>query len=851
MQPRIIPRSDHPISRKHIDADALKVLYRLYRSGHTAFLVGGGVRDLLIGRRPKDFDVCTSARPGQVKKLFRNCWLIGRRFRLAHIHFRDHKIVEVSTFRAQPERDEMNDEDLLVRQDNTFGSPEEDALRRDFTINGLFYDIASFSLIDYVGGVDDIEAGVIRTIGDPHVRFREDPVRMLRAIKFAARLDFAIEPETWEALCEHAEEITRCSTSRVVEEIARLLEGGASCRSVQLLKASGLLRIVLPEIYEYIYGLPAGPGLQADTRSEARESADAVEAELLLDTDEDADLEAQERILGVEGEPLEIESDAEPGADAEVAEGESSDEQASESVEGETDAAVSSSVDEDEIDLSGDDETEADVLTPQGTRCVQAPDRGGLLWRMLGSVDARVRSHRPMTRPSLYAALFYPLIRHTTEWMLGEQPTCDEESTFLGLLRPLTSTILVSRRERERVCQILAAQRKFRRNNRGFAQVLSRKPYFAESLDLWEVSTLATGEGVESLDWWRSRYPYVPPTVTAGRARLQPTAIEGSDEGSGRRSRRRRRGRAEGGREVERDFEREVDLEVAPEVQERGRRRTGAAEPDDASRGRRDDRDEEEEGRRPRARRSARERSREFEANEQPESWERPRHDEEGRTPSRSRERLRDTDFEAPFARENGGYERQRSGRDRGSSDRDRDRGGRERESSGRERGSSGRDRDRGGREREGSGRDRGSSGRDRDRGGRERESSGRERDRVDEARGPLRRREARDIERGLGDFGRDISYGRGGALRRESVGRSDDSGRSSRSRGGSGSERSNRRTPFREEGYRGPRAGDDEFEYYEARVGRDLTTDSPRPRREEGQRGTNRRRRRKPPLGH
>lgn len=741
MQPRIISRSDHPISRKNIDADALKVLYRLYRSGHTAFLVGGGVRDLLIGRHPKDFDISTSARPGQVKKLFRNCWLIGRRFRLAHIHFRDHKIVEVSTFRAQPERGDDGDEDLLVRQDNTFGTPEEDALRRDFTINGLFYDIASFSLIDYVGGVDDIEAGVIRTIGDPNVRFREDPVRMLRAIKFAARLDFAIEPETWEAICEHAEEITRCSTSRVVEEIARLLEGGASCRSLQLLKASGLLRIVLPEVFEYIQGVPAGPGLQPEARGEARETSEALEVELLLDADEDTDPELQERILGVDGQPLADEGD-QPEESSEAAET---------SIEDGGDLSDGGAGEGDDLELAAGDEGETDLLTPQGTRCVQAPDRGALLWRTLASVDARVRGGCPMTRPALYAALLHPLVRHSTEWVLSEHAGKDEERTFLGLLRPLTSTVIISRRERERVCQILAAQRKFRRNNRGFAQALSRKPYFSEALDVCEVSTLATGDGVEPLAWWRSRYPYVAPVVSSGRARLQTGPAEGRDEAPRRSRRRRRSGRGEEGRDIERDVE--SSRSARRDSDDSPRRYEGDAEREEGTRGRRRDGEGSDRGRR----RIEVDRS------------------------ERDRSRGRSRDAEAP---------RQRSERI------------------------------------------------------------------EDRGRGGLRRRDVRDIEGAYGggrSEGR-LDYGRG-ELRRESAGRGgagDRTERGARGRSGNGAERSgSRRTPYREEGYRGPRAGDDEREYYEARVGRDLTAESPRPRRDDARRGTTRRRRRKPPASN
>jgi poly(A) polymerase len=218
-EPRIIPREEHTLSRRDIDPDALKVLYRLRQADHVAFLVGGSVRDLLLGRRPKDFDIGTSAHPYQVKKLFRNCWIIGRRFRLAHVKFGT-KVIEVATFRRQlapgeevvqdgvPAPDPSTVEGQhLIHHDNTFGTPEEDALRRDFTINALAYDISNFSVIDYVGGLEDLRAGIVRSIGDPDVRLREDPVRMLRAIAIAARLDFTIEPSLLEAIRTHRHEI--------------------------------------------------------------------------------------------------------------------------------------------------------------------------------------------------------------------------------------------------------------------------------------------------------------------------------------------------------------------------------------------------------------------------------------------------------------------------------------------------------------------------------------------------------------------------------------------------------------------------------------------------------------------
>ena len=243
MPPRILPRSEHTLSRKQIDPDALKVLYRLKTGGFKAFLVGGGVRDLLLARKPKDFDVGTDAHPQQVKRLFRNCFIVGRRFRLAHVRF-GRNVVEVSTFRKQAEADEG---DPLIRRDNTFGTPEEDAFRRDFTVNALFYDIATFSIIDYVGGLEDLDARLIRSIGDPGVRFREDPVRMLRAVALAARLGFTIEADTLEAVRAMRGEIVRSSPARLLEEFYKILRQGAARATFQMLHELGLLAYLLPE----------------------------------------------------------------------------------------------------------------------------------------------------------------------------------------------------------------------------------------------------------------------------------------------------------------------------------------------------------------------------------------------------------------------------------------------------------------------------------------------------------------------------------------------------------------------------------------------------------------------------
>jgi poly(A) polymerase len=240
--PRILSRAEHNVSRKNIDEDALKVLYRLKNHGYVAYLVGGGVRDLLLERRPKDFDIGTSAHPQQVKKLFRNCFIVGRRFRLCHVRF-GRKVVEVSTFRKQAPAEEG---DSLIRRDNTFGSPEEDAFRRDFTVNAIFYDIATFSVIDWVGGIRDLEKRVIRTIGDPSVRLREDPVRMLRAAALAARLDFTIDPDSVEAIRASRGDIVRCSPARVLEEFYKILRQGAALQTFRLLHDLGLLAYLFP-----------------------------------------------------------------------------------------------------------------------------------------------------------------------------------------------------------------------------------------------------------------------------------------------------------------------------------------------------------------------------------------------------------------------------------------------------------------------------------------------------------------------------------------------------------------------------------------------------------------------------
>ena len=305
-KPRVIPRAEHTISRAHISPNALRVLYRLKDGGFHAFLVGGCVRDLLLGLEPKDFDVATDALPEQVKRLFRNCRLVGRRFRLAHVFF-GQEIIEVATFRAAsapspgeepladadtedgeaPELDEPAEEEPALEpepadvrlgersagrrpleeseqterkfdetgrilRDNVYGTIDEDVWRRDFTANALYYNIADFSIWDYVGGVEDIAARRLRMIGDPETRFREDPVRMLRAARFEAKLGFAIDPDTAEPIGRLRELLAGVPPARLFDETLKLFLTGHGARSLHVLRQRGLLAQLLPSVDAYL-----------------------------------------------------------------------------------------------------------------------------------------------------------------------------------------------------------------------------------------------------------------------------------------------------------------------------------------------------------------------------------------------------------------------------------------------------------------------------------------------------------------------------------------------------------------------------------------------------------------------
>jgi len=245
-------RHKHRFINRKLDRDAVDVVRRLRRHEHSAYLVGGCVRDLYLGLSPKDFDVSTSAKPEEIKKIFRNSRIIGRRFRLAHIYFRGGKIIETATFRGKSSASDQDDKDLLITRDNVWGTEREDALRRDFTINGLMYDTTNGEIIDHVGGLSDLDKQEIRTIGDPDIRLQEDPVRILRAIRFSAKLNFKLETQLKKAMIRYGSEIKRCATARVLEETLKLFRTGNGAKSVEILISTQTLESVLPQLIPFL-----------------------------------------------------------------------------------------------------------------------------------------------------------------------------------------------------------------------------------------------------------------------------------------------------------------------------------------------------------------------------------------------------------------------------------------------------------------------------------------------------------------------------------------------------------------------------------------------------------------------
>jgi tRNA nucleotidyltransferase/poly(A) polymerase len=501
------------LDRAAIDPDADRVVRKLTRAGYKAYLVGGCVRDLLVQRTPKDFDVATSATPNEIKATFRNSRIIGRRFRLAHVFFGS-KIIETSTFRANP-RDE-DDHDLLIRRDNVFGTETEDARRRDFTINGLFYDVEREEVIDHVGGLADLEAKLVRTIGDPDIRFQEDPVRILRAVKFAARLDFGFEPATWRALLRWRGEISKCSPPRLLEEMHRLMRGGAARRSFELLVETGVLAVLSP----YLAGLLEGPGapvtappvgLTAPRPTVARveyDDEDPAEHDP-DDPDEDEDAEGADELESEGDEDAEDSGDEDADLDPE--------EQAWHRVWADEPAVRPATAAQ--VRLS---------FLPAGPELVQ---RRQLVWAGLPGIDAAVKEGRDPSNAVAFGALL-------ASFLPDDLRGSELNAAVQELAHPMIVQLHITRRDSERLRYLLLAQRKLQaaRKRGGSAELAGGQELVDDALLLYGLLERAAGKD-----------PTAPPAVAMQEGRDD----EADDEAGGPRKRRRRR---RGGRRRRRDL---------------------------------------------------------------------------------------------------------------------------------------------------------------------------------------------------------------------------------------------------------------------------------------------------------
>jgi poly(A) polymerase len=488
------------LDRSAIDPDADRVVRKLTRAGYKAYLVGGCVRDLLVGKKPKDFDVATSATPNEIKATFRNSRIIGRRFRLAHVFFGS-KIIETSTFRANP-RDE-DDHDLLIRRDNVFGTETEDARRRDFTINGLFYDVDREEVIDHVGGLADLDAKLVRTIGDPEVRFQEDPVRMLRAVKFAARLDFGFEPQTWRALLRWRGEISKCAAPRLLEEIHRLMRGGACRRSFELLVETGILAILSP----YLAGLLEGPGSPATApplaSSLPRPTIPRVEYD-----DED---------------PAEHDPDDPPDDEDEVAE-EVADE-----------ATADLDVEEQAWHKVWADEPAARPVAAAKVRLSFLPasselvKRRELAWAVLPFIDKSIEDGKDPANAVAFGALLAPFL---PEELRGSEL----HGAVQELAQPLIVQLHVTRRDSERLRYLLLAQRKLHaaKKRAGQAELAGGRDLIDDAVLLFEL--LERGAGNEPAE-------AASLAVATGDGRDDEAGEDGDSDEPRKRRRRRRGGR--------------------------------------------------------------------------------------------------------------------------------------------------------------------------------------------------------------------------------------------------------------------------------------------------------------------
>ncbi len=491
------------LDRDAIDPDADRVVRKLTRAGFKAYLVGGCVRDLLVHRTPKDWDVATSATPNEIKATFRNSRIIGRRFRLAHVFFGS-KIIETSTFRANPR--EEDEHDLLIRRDNVFGSETDDARRRDFTINGLFYDVEKEEVIDHVDGLADLDAKLMRTIGDPEVRFQEDPVRMLRALKFAARLDFGFEPATWRALLRWRGEISKCAPPRLLEEIHRLMRGGAARRSFELLVETGALAVLSP----HLAGLLEGPG--------APIVAPAI-------TTMTVPRPTVARVEYVDEDP----------AEHDVDDPDEHERMAAAAVE---QVAVA---DEDEIELDPEEQAwhrvwaDEPIARPASAAPVRLSFLGGgpdlvkrreLAWATLDGIDKAVKDGRDPSNAVAFGALLAPFV-----FGGDDIKPSDLHPAIQELAHPVIAQLHVTRKDSERLRYILLAQKKLQNaKKKGTqAELSGGRELIDDAVLLFELLERAAGHEVTT------------PAVTATGEGKGDDDEGGEDDPNNPRKRRRRR----------------------------------------------------------------------------------------------------------------------------------------------------------------------------------------------------------------------------------------------------------------------------------------------------------------------
>src|SRR5438045_277046 len=513
------------IREEWLDSDAVKVVRRLKKADFTAYLVGGCVRDLLLGMHPKDFDVATSAHPNQVKATFRNSRLIGRRFRLAHVYYKGGKVIEVSTFRANP-LDELTDlpQDLLIRHDNVFGDEEEDARRRDFTINGLFYEVDEGRVVDHVGGKADLRARLVRTIGDPDVRMREDPLRILRAIRFAAKCELSVEARTYAAMKTHVAEIPRCAPPRVLEEVLKLLRSGASRRSFELLRDVGALRVLLPPVAEHLER--SGP----EAAERHLRALDALDAHVRV-----GEIPSDAVLLAALLAPLP--RSGAPRGPIPKAQRPKEEPEPAEAPEGEAPPP------DDELDRDLEemqqaiDEPEPEPPPATAAEVAADPAHAPLL-------EGALRAEEPHDERLASDGIpdFSVGGAGATPWSLPQGIVAPEV-----VLAEMVRTARLPRRIAERARLILAAQPLLsgeRKKRRFSPQAFARQSIFPEALAIFELSVAATGEGAEQLSRWQAVFSSQDFSSFVEESEKKPASPRrGGSGGDGANKRRRRGGR--------------------------------------------------------------------------------------------------------------------------------------------------------------------------------------------------------------------------------------------------------------------------------------------------------------------